>query len=292
MQACRGYPQGDALSVAICNVVLSMLANRLQGELGQEVRTVYYLDDLLLVAEHPDALVRADHMVRTFMHDMGLKLNEKKTTYMHVGRGQPSEELMQRYTQVNEFRYLGSYLSNGRPAEGEAAQKQSAILATAYPQYSWDLLGYTPQVSCSVFFVCVCCPMFTGNLGLYAVGCCLAFVALIDPRITCSCIRLWPFFIVLSVSINGLLRSVHAVSGLLMIWIMSCLRGSFCHNSSLSINESEHIWIGPIAGLSVSPYIWIRCRPKEMCLVQGSPAHLSSSPLSLCNGGSDYPWRL
>ena len=148
MRSTRGYPQGDALSVAMCNVLLSMLARRLEGELEPNGGVIYYLDDLLISAQSVDVIERADALVQEFMMDMGLQLNVAKTVYMKAGGGDVARALEMKYKMVDEFRYLGCYFATGELPPQAAHGKAQVLLQGAVCTCRCELScsGYWPHI--------------------------------------------------------------------------------------------------------------------------------------------------
>lgn len=84
----KGVPQGGCLSGIICNMCLDGLENILVKNFGQAVHMVRYADDIVIVADTQNLLVRSvTPAVDSFLDERGLELSKEKTYICNIKDG-------------------------------------------------------------------------------------------------------------------------------------------------------------------------------------------------------------
>lgn len=140
-----GVRQGDGLSPLLFNLVLEDALKGTKQEqrgitIGRRIQVLAFADDVALVAESKDVLMRLTRILIMEAKMVGLGVNESKTKYLTVSKGMVENERNSlkvdnfEFEQVNEFKYLGVIMTKDNREESEIHNR----LAQASRTY-WSL---------------------------------------------------------------------------------------------------------------------------------------------------------
>ena len=140
--------QGDGLSPTLFNFALEKIIRKtfrenfegIQVE-GKNLAYLAYADDISLLSSSQEELRQMTRALKAAANKFGLIVNETKTEYLNMTRGQGHvfgqlQSLRvgdQSYKRVHEFKYLGSLFTENSSCEAEinARTQQETELSTA-----------------------------------------------------------------------------------------------------------------------------------------------------------------
>lgn len=76
----QGTPQGGIISPLLANIALSGITSRLKKEVDAEIKAVWYADDFIIFHQEKEKIHRAKEAVQRLLGEIGLELNEEKTS--------------------------------------------------------------------------------------------------------------------------------------------------------------------------------------------------------------------
>ena len=137
----EGVPQGDSMSPTLfCLYINDMVDTLRQNERitdpvvinDMKIATVIYADDIVLMSQSQEGIIRQIKIVQDFCSGNGLKINYKKTKVM-IGNSKPKYKCLEIVTNdnsqeieiVNNYKYLGMWLNykNSNKTHIEALEK-------------------------------------------------------------------------------------------------------------------------------------------------------------------------
>lgn len=89
----EGTPQGGIISPILCNIALNGLeelirkANPLKKGISPGVHVIRYADDMIITGKTQEIVNKNKDILREFLRERGLELNEKKTLVTHIKNG-------------------------------------------------------------------------------------------------------------------------------------------------------------------------------------------------------------
>lgn len=88
-----GTPQGGIISPVLCNIALNGIekaihrAFPLKKGISAGIHVIRYADDMITTGKSVEILKEAKNIIKEFLADRGLELNENKTKITHVKEG-------------------------------------------------------------------------------------------------------------------------------------------------------------------------------------------------------------
>jgi Retron-type reverse transcriptase len=89
----EGTPQGGIISPMLCNIALNGLEKLIKSiipkrkGIGGGVHVIRYADDIIILGKSKDILLTIKKGLNEFLNERGLKLNDKKTSIIHIKTG-------------------------------------------------------------------------------------------------------------------------------------------------------------------------------------------------------------
>lgn len=93
VETTEGTPQGGIISPTLCNITLNGIEklikdnNPLKRGISPGVHVIRYADDMIITGKNQEILVKNKEILRKFLEERGLQLNEKKTLITHIKSG-------------------------------------------------------------------------------------------------------------------------------------------------------------------------------------------------------------
>jgi RNA-directed DNA polymerase len=93
METDAGTPQGGVISPLLCNVALNGIekhikrANPLIKGISSGVNVIRYADDMIITGKSKEIAIKNQKLLREFLKERGLELNENKTLITHIKTG-------------------------------------------------------------------------------------------------------------------------------------------------------------------------------------------------------------
>lgn len=93
MDTTEGTPQGGIISPVLCNIALNGIESEVMKAFPRKrigtagIHLIRYADDMIITGRSEEILVKARHIIRSFLEIRGLQLNEKKTKITNIMDG-------------------------------------------------------------------------------------------------------------------------------------------------------------------------------------------------------------
>ncbi|KAJ0179056.1 hypothetical protein K1T71_005831 [Dendrolimus kikuchii] len=139
-----GLKQGDALSPTLFNLVLEYVLRRVMTlEVGVQLngrhKVIGYADDLALLGENREEIIKAAKVLEQEAKKVGLKINTDKTEYLHMKRYKNTRIACTNlhvgdtlYKGASKFKYLGCTITDTNSREEEIhIRVQNALRCSA-----------------------------------------------------------------------------------------------------------------------------------------------------------------
>jgi len=89
----EGTPQGGIVSPLLCNVALNGMENKMKKvlpkikKIGPGIPVIRYADDIVILGKSKNILIKCKEVLKEFLLERGLELNEMKTRIVHIKTG-------------------------------------------------------------------------------------------------------------------------------------------------------------------------------------------------------------
>ena len=93
VETTEGTPQGGIISPTLCNITLNGIEklikdnNPLKKGISPGVHVIRYADDMIITGKNLKILKKNKEILKKFLEERGLQLNEKKTLITHIKSG-------------------------------------------------------------------------------------------------------------------------------------------------------------------------------------------------------------
>ncbi|KAL1448299.1 hypothetical protein WDU94_008926, partial [Cyamophila willieti] len=137
-----GVRQGDGISPTLFNIAIEgalQKINRTGGgiKMGKKVNILAFADDVVIVAETVEETRNLMNILIEETEEVGLKINETKTKFMHVSRNKTRgmdhmEVGNYNFERVNSFKYLGVTLTDDNQEDVEIQMRLNSAIKSSY----------------------------------------------------------------------------------------------------------------------------------------------------------------
>ncbi|KAI5729084.1 hypothetical protein M8J77_025142 [Diaphorina citri] len=131
-----GVRQGDGISPTLFNIAIEGALQKVKNtrggvEIGKVINILAFADDVVIIAENLNDLKELTKVLIKETSEVGLKINETKTKFMHVKRNKedsPSHITIDNYKfeSVSSFKYLGVTLTQDHQEDIEIQARLNA----------------------------------------------------------------------------------------------------------------------------------------------------------------------
>jgi len=93
METDAGTPQGGVISPLLCNVALNGIEEYIKKDnprfrgMSSGVHVIRYADDMIITGKSKEIAIKNQKLLREFLIERGLELNENKTLITHIKNG-------------------------------------------------------------------------------------------------------------------------------------------------------------------------------------------------------------